>query len=494
MPRLLAQQRSTLQTDSPGALQGQRAWGDCYVPQTVVSGGHARTATTSYPRLLGAALLGVEPRCASSRAMAALCQQQRVSIAEAYAQLVGRGGVEACAGSSTPAIWQETKEHPNHHQPLVSSRASTATPSIRESTPALQRVGKLSGTAVRPFDPAGTVELRHQRRASMAASIERAKRVARAKWEAERPSILAELKQNRPSSNDALRRQASSREPSNRRSELPGAVWQPPPAADPEAGADRTADEELAQLRAQMQQMKQYVRTMEAMVSQQVASKAVAGPLVGETTRPSDPGITPDSQPQIALAPVAEDSAAEVESPLSTVDLDTQLLFETFETARHACAEVSEAEAEHGSMLERVSTSPLAKDKSRAKSPAAPEAQMSSTRSPLGMLRVDPNNARTRTSTSFSRLQPTKRSENLYAAGRGSPNAESPARPSVSPNVSFTDGGSPAAVATYTEYSEYEEYAESSDGSPAAPWGVPVSAAVVEGTEQRVVLRGRLSF
>ena len=425
--------------------------------------------------------------------MAALYQQQRVSIAEAYAQLVGRVGVEVCAGSSMPAIRQEMKEHPTQQQPLVYVRASTGTPSIRESTPVLQCVGKLSGTAVRPFDPAGLRAARHQRRTSMAASIERAKRAARAKWEAERPSILAELKQNRPASNDEQHRQVTSRESSERKSALPVGAWQPPTAAAPKARADRTADEELARLRAQMQQMKQYVQTMEAMVSQQLASKAVAGPLVGETTRPSDPGITPDSQPQITLPPVAEeDSAAEVESPLSTVDLDTQLLFETFETARHACAEVGEAEAEHGSMLERVSTSPLAKDQSRVKSTAGPAAQMSSTRSPLGMLRVDPNNARTRASTSFSSLQPTKRSE-IYAAGRGSPNAESPARPSVSPKASFTSA-SPAADMTYTEYNEYEEYADSSDGSPAAPWGVPVSAAVVEGTEQRVVLRGRLSF
>jgi hypothetical protein len=432
--------------------------------------------------------------------MAALCQPQRVSIAETYTQLVGGGGVDA--------IWQQPEAQPPSvraaaGQPTVSGRAS-----IRESTPALQRAGNLSGT-VRPFDPAGVQAARQQRRASMAASIERARRIARAKWEAERPSILAELKQNRPPSSDDRRRQTSSQESSTTSSEPLGGVWKPPPAAAPEAGGDRAADEELARLRVQMQQMKQYVSTMEAMIGQQLASQAVAVPPVGETARPPGAGINPDSQPQVPLAPVVEDSVAEVESPQSNVDLDTQLLFETFETARHACAEVSEAEAEHGDMLERVSSSPLAKDKTREQSPvqsplpaASRNPQVPPARSPLGMLSVDPNNAATRTSASFARLQSTKQSDQpVHTAGRGPVCAEPPARAAASPNLSSTDGGSPAAVVTYTEYSEYEEYADSSDGSPAAPGGVQVGAAVVEDADKAltvasepVVMRGRLSF
>ncbi len=427
----------------------------------------------------------------------ALCQQprpQRVSIAETYTQLVGGGGLDV--------IWHQPKvQRAAAQQPSVSGRASTAPASLRESTPALQRAGRLSST-VRPFDPAGVQAARQQRRASMAESIERARRVARAKWESERPSILAELKQNRPPSDDQ-RRQAGRRESSNRSSEPLGGVWIPPPAAAPEAGGGRAADEELARLRVQMQQMKQYVSTMEAMLGQQLASKAVAASLVGETTRLPGPDINLDPQIQVPLAPVAEDSIAEVESPLSNVDLDTQLLFETFETARHACAEVSEAEAEHGDMLERVSTSPLTKDKTREQSPllaATRSPQVPSRRSPLGMLSVDPNNAATRTSESPARLQSTKKS-GLHAASRGPVLPEPSARVAASPNLSSTDGGSPAAVVTYTEYSEYEEYADSSDGSPAAPGGVQVGAAVVENVDKAltvasepVVMRGRLSF
>ena len=89
--------------------------------------------------------------------MATVCQPQRVSIAETYTQLVGRGGVDM--------IWQQPEAQPPGvraaaRQPNVSARAS-----IRESTPALQRTGKLSGT-VRPFDPSGVQTARQQRRAT----------------------------------------------------------------------------------------------------------------------------------------------------------------------------------------------------------------------------------------------------------------------------------------------------------------------------------------
>eukprot|EP01047_Picozoa_sp_COSAG01_P005913 COSAG01_NODE_208_length_21996_cov_31.972097_9_plen_527_part_00 len=52
---------------------------------------------------------------------------------------------------------------------------------------------------LRPFDVEGARRAREQRRAQLDASVARARTIARAKWEAERPIVLAELKHNRPS-------------------------------------------------------------------------------------------------------------------------------------------------------------------------------------------------------------------------------------------------------------------------------------------------------
>lgn len=454
------------------------------------------------------------PAIYTKRKMAA-----RVSVAEAYAQLVGASERSSGRSSDATTSGQPPVQSCQRDRPGCAAGAAWTTGSgLHESTPLLNRVGRPG--ALRPFDPAGAEAARRQRQASMATSIERAKRVARAKWEAERPSVLAELKQNRPLGSDEdrhsrCRRTSSSAECGARRESL-DCAWKPPHVAA--AGtADPAAQEELARLRMQMQQMKQYVSTMETMVGQTLAREAVAAPQVAAPVAPV-PAPTPPTavastavmQHAIPLAPVTEDSAAELESPLSNIDLDTRLLFDTFETAKHACAEVIEAEAEHGDMLERVSTSPLPNEKGselRDGSPSSSAKRSPLRRSPMALLNVDPNNVPS-VSSSPSRARASK-SPGSPAAGRGPSPSVPPARAAVSPTLSTTGDSSSATSPAAVTYTEYEEY-DSADGSPAFG-GVQVCAAVVEDTKPSVTqssptatsveaekpavrIRGRLSF
>ena len=184
---------------------------------------------------------------------------------------------------------------------------------------------------LRAFDQDAARLAREQRQAALLASIDRAKRVAHAKWQAERPSVLAELKSSRPPA-DAVEGAAQ-----------PGSgarPWQAPPPAHPaEPG---TAAPDVSRLHTEMQQMRTYMHTLEARLastggagapssladnqgsgparptrrdaagSRAAGSSAAAAPLQPKLRSP-----TPERGSAARLAPVSEECAGEVESPIS---------------------------------------------------------------------------------------------------------------------------------------------------------------------------------